>query len=134
MPNQTRKNTQPKLQTAFVQAAIMPAPPAALGPVIPDDMVRRVTRITCNPAAHGTQVLVFAGSVANPVDLQKTTLNVATTAAGVTTVGGTHPGVPILVFRPMTSVAPTRLNQIYVVSVVAGETVIVEMEFYDVRG
>lgn len=126
--------------TVPVVVPVAPAAALPVGPVIPDNMVRRVSRITIVPPAGPAGIAtvnIYQGSVAVPLALLK--ISSSSDGVGFGTPGvlgrNNEGNVPILVFRPTTSTAPTTLNQIYVQATTLGAAnAIITIEYHDVRG
>ncbi len=134
LPRKTRPNIGHKLQYATVLAPSVPAAPAVLGPIIQNNMVRHVTKVSVdlNGIVGPTFVLVMSGTAGVPVN-NHLQIN-ADPGLGFTPVVGQMDSVPTLVFRPVTSVFPTAENQILVQSMVAASPVNITIEYYDTRG
>lgn len=134
MPNNMRKVVYAKLITATAMVAPAPAAPTPIGPIIPDDMVRRITRITiANVAAPQTLELAQGNAVA---PLARIIQDFMTSPLLPSVFGTPEPTMPLFVARPITSVAPaaTQQNRIYAIGLLAAVAVTVTIEYWDQRG
>jgi hypothetical protein len=131
-----RKIVYGKLLTATATVAPVPAAPTAIGPVIPDNMVRRITRVSIQPNAGGAQLVELAqGHAAAPL---ARILQDFWAAPGLppSMWGQPEPTMPLFIARPVTSVFPaaTQQNQIYALGTIALLPVEVTIEYWDQRG
>lgn len=115
-----------------------PAAPPSLqvGGNIPDDKVRRVWRVNVqnlDPVAPHI-LTIYAGDALNTQRRLIINLPIAIAAANDFPINRQHVKSPYFVVQPITSVAPTQQNGIYISDEGAGGLINVVMSQYDLRG
>jgi hypothetical protein len=122
-----------------IAVGVPPAPglPIPVGPVIPNNMIRRITRVIIFNAGIPQMVEFTLAQGVPPVPLPAfRILQDFWCGPGLpqNSFGNGSPNTPLFVCRPSTSIAPVPDNLIYAQGQIpAGPAVTVEIEYWDSR-
>lgn len=137
MPVATREEFKQRVRGKLLTATALINPIFAvpIGPVIPNDMIRRIARVSMLNAGVPQLVELYLGLAVVPVPVGRILQDFFASPALLNNVWGNgDPGTPLFVCRPTTTLAPPQNVQIWGLGLIPlAPFVDVTIEYWDER-